>query len=60
LFLEYYQEHHIPGPLFRFAGPFKGEAAMFFSLYFALTGLHALHMIIGILSVLISMAPLQL
>jgi cytochrome c oxidase subunit 3 len=60
-FAEYYQkfqEHHVPGPLFSYPGPYGREAAMFFSLYFAMTGLHALHMIIGIgiLGVLISMA----
>jgi cytochrome c oxidase subunit 3 len=42
-------EHHLfPGPSFHFPGPDKPAAQMFFSLYFGMTGLHALHMIIGI------------
>lgn len=44
-------EHHVPGPAFHFEGPEANHVQMFFVLYFALTGLHALHMIIGILLV---------
>ena len=48
---EYYSEylaHHVPGPSFQFdAGEFR-HAQLFFSLYFVMTGLHALHMIIGL------------
>jgi cytochrome c oxidase subunit III len=60
-FTEYYhkyEEHLIPGPGFRFEGEAPYRAQIFFSLYFLMTGLHALHMIIGIgvLSVLIFMA----
>jgi cytochrome c oxidase subunit III len=51
-------EHLVPGPYFRFDGPDPVHAQIFFSLYFALTGLHALHMVIGlsILTVLVIMA----
>jgi cytochrome c oxidase subunit 3 len=43
-----YVEHHIPGPDFHFEGVVQqGPAQLFFSLYFAMTGLHALHMVIG-------------
>jgi len=42
-----WQEHHFPGAGFRFAGPDPRHAEMFFSIYFCMTGLHALHMIIG-------------
>ncbi len=35
-------------PDFQFPGPHAKAAQIFFSLYFAMTGLHALHMIIGI------------
>jgi cytochrome c oxidase subunit 3 len=42
------RHHLLPGPGFRFPGPDKPAAEMFFSLYFGMTGLHALHMIIGI------------
>lgn len=50
-------EHHVPGPHFHFEGPYADKAQMFFSLYFAMTGLHALHMVIGlgILAVLVWM-----
>jgi cytochrome c oxidase subunit 3 len=41
-------EHLVPGALFSFEGPYGGGAQIFFSLYFVMTGLHALHMIIGI------------
>lgn len=43
-----WEHHHVPGPLFHFAGPYGERAQLFFSLYFAMTGLHALHMIIGL------------
>jgi len=38
-------EHLVPGPHFE---PIDRGSALFFSLYFGLTGMHALHMIIGI------------
>jgi cytochrome c oxidase subunit 3 len=43
-------EHHlIPGAGFLFDKPeFQQTAQIYFSLYFALTGLHATHMIVGI------------
>jgi cytochrome c oxidase subunit 3 len=41
-------EHLIPGPGFLFEGAHAGGAQIFFTFYFAMTGLHALHMIIGI------------
>lgn len=47
---EYYEKwlHHlIPGPNFHFEGEFVQQAALFFALYFATTGLHATHMVIG-------------
>jgi cytochrome c oxidase subunit 3 len=42
-------EHHlVPGPSFHFEGTDPRAAQAFYSLYFAMTGLHALHMVIGI------------
>jgi cytochrome c oxidase subunit III len=42
-------EHHlVPGHSFSFPGSKPMSAQLFFSLYFAMTGMHALHMIIGI------------
>ena len=48
-------EHHYPGVHFQFEGPDPQHAEMFFSIYFCMTGLHAVHMIIGmsILAVLL-------
>jgi cytochrome c oxidase subunit 3 len=44
-----YVEGHVPGPGFHLEGePSQAQAQLFFSLYFALTGLHALHMVIGV------------
>jgi len=47
---EKYVEHHMPGQIaFHLEGtPLQGPAKLFFSLYFAMTGLHALHMIVGV------------
>ena len=50
-FFEYrdkYLKGHIPGPNFHFEGPHSSQVEIFLSLYFGLTGLHALHMIIGV------------
>jgi cytochrome c oxidase subunit 3 len=43
-----FHEHHVPGPYFQFDATYVREAQIFFSLYFVMTGLHALHMIVGI------------
>jgi cytochrome c oxidase subunit 3 len=52
-----YVENHVPGPSFSFTEKLLGHpeypvnqrhAEMFFSIYFAMTGMHALHMIIGL------------
>ena len=43
-----FEEHHVPGPSFHLEGTGEqGQAQLFFSLYFAMTGLHALHMVVG-------------
>ena len=54
---EKFERHHVPGSTFQFTDTFDdngkqipvnpNEAQLFFSLYFAMTGMHALHMIIG-------------
>ena len=43
-----FAHHLVPGPHFRFEGPAAPQAQIFYSLYFAMTGLHALHMVVGI------------
>jgi len=52
--VEYYSEfveHHVPGAGFTFEPRFAAEAQIFFSLYFMMTGLHAAHMVAGLLAV---------
>jgi len=45
---EKFEEHHVPGPSFHLEGvEQQGPAQLFFSMYFAMTGLHALHMVVG-------------
>jgi len=49
--LEYHdewQEHLIPWLDFRFEAPHRGAAALFYFLYFGMTGLHAMHLSIGV------------
>ena len=60
-FFEYkhkFDLNHVPGPNFVFEGPHAKQVEIFLSLYFAMTGLHALHMVIGfgLLSVIAWMA----
>ena len=57
-YAEKFEKHHVPGPSFQFDSvPVPGRpgqmanpahAQIYFSLYFIMTGLHALHMIIGL------------
>ena len=48
-YTEKFGEHIVPGPNFQCGGAaIRQGAEMFFSLYFCMTGLHALHMIIGL------------
>jgi cytochrome c oxidase subunit 3 len=59
--MEYSHKFHdnlVPGARFQFEGRDPVHAQLFFSLYFVMTGLHALHMVIGlgIMSVLLWMA----
>ena len=53
-----FHQHLVPGPHFAFEGADPQHAQLFFSFYFAMTGFHALHMIIGIglLAVILWMA----
>jgi cytochrome c oxidase subunit 3 len=46
---EKFHEHHIPGLPFHLEGVAdQGAAQIFFALYFCMTGLHALHMVVGV------------
>jgi len=46
---DHWEKHEVPGPAFHFDEPniAASNAQLFFSFYFAMTGLHALHMVIG-------------
>jgi cytochrome c oxidase subunit 3 len=43
-----FEHHEVPGPHFVVPEGLPPQSELFFSLYFCMTGLHALHMIIGI------------
>jgi cytochrome c oxidase subunit 3 len=50
-FTEYYhkfEESLVPGAAFKYEASLARPAEIFFSFYFAMTGMHALHMVIGI------------
>jgi len=53
-----FTDHIVPGPHFVWHGLYPKPAEQFYSLYFAMTGLHALHMVIGlgIMTVILIMA----
>ena len=61
-YVEYYEkwvDHHIPGPGFQYGDSrYFHQAQILFFLYFAMTGMHAIHMIVGagLLTTLIVMA----
>lgn len=61
-YVEYHEkwvDHHIPGPGFQYADSrYVHQAQILFYLYFAMTGMHAIHMIVGagLLTTLIVMA----
>jgi cytochrome c oxidase subunit 3 len=61
-YVEYHEkwvDHHIPGPGFQYQDPrYVHQAQILFFLYFAMTGMHAIHMIVGagLLTTLIVMA----
>ena len=40
-------DHLVPGPYFQWPGEDGNHVQLFYSLYFAMTGFHALHMLIG-------------
>lgn len=44
---EHWVEHMVPGRSFAFPGPGSQQAEIFFTLYFIMTGFHALHVLIG-------------
>jgi cytochrome c oxidase subunit III len=61
-YVEYHEkwvDHHVPGPGFRYEDSrYFQQAQILFFLYFAMTGMHALHMVVGAgpITTLIAMA----
>ena len=47
-YIDKFKHHLVPGPYFKWEGKHPATAEMFYSLYFCMTGLHALHMVIGL------------
>lgn len=45
---EEYLKGLVPGPLYHYTGPYAAKGELFFSLYFLMTGLHGIHVLIGI------------
>jgi cytochrome c oxidase subunit 3 len=43
-----FHEHLVPGINFAYSGPHAKQVELFFFSYFAMTGVHALHMIVGV------------
>ena len=48
-----YNEHLVPGYFFAFRGPNATSAWLFFSFYFVATGIHALHVAIGVVVLIV-------
>lgn len=49
--LEYtreYLDHLVPGVNFIFSGPYSGSVELFYTFYFIATGLHAVHLTVGV------------
>jgi cytochrome c oxidase subunit III len=46
-YTHHFQEGQLPGPFYTFRGVKAPGAPLFFSLYFLITGLHAIHVIVG-------------
>ena len=58
-YIEYSHKYHdglIPGANFTYDSPMEGQLKIFYSFYFAMTGMHALHMVIG-LGIMIGLIP---
>jgi cytochrome c oxidase subunit 3 len=52
-YLDEYREHLVPGLDFAFAGRHAGGVELFFMFYFVATALHAVHLTIGIVALLV-------
>jgi cytochrome c oxidase subunit III len=52
-YYQHYQQHKVPGIWFESSSPHAAAMQMFYFFYFAMTGLHALHMTIGVILVVV-------
>jgi len=52
-YTEKWHHHLVPGSFFHYEGPLAQKVHLFFVFYFTMTGMHALHMVIGIVIMLI-------
>ena len=55
-YAEKFEHHLVPGPFFDMSLPQANQQQLFFSIYFMMTGIHALHMIVGIGLMLVILA----
>jgi cytochrome c oxidase subunit 3 len=56
-YYEHYKDHLVPGLNFNYPGPHATQVKLFMAFYFILTGMHAVHMLVG-MGVLISLTIL--
>ena len=55
-YAEKFEHHLVPGPNFDMSLPLANQQQLFFSIYFMMTGIHALHMVVGIGLMLVVLA----
>ena len=55
-YAEKFEHHLVPGPGFDMTLPQANQQQLFFSIYFMMTGIHAIHMIVGIGLMLVILA----
>jgi cytochrome c oxidase subunit 3 len=55
-YAEKFEHHLVPGPNFDMTLPQAAQQQLFFSIYFMMTGIHAIHMVVGIGLMLVILA----
>jgi cytochrome c oxidase subunit 3 len=55
-YAEKFEHHLVPGASFDMTLPQAAQQQLFFSIYFMMTGIHALHMVVGIVLMLVILA----
>lgn len=55
-YYHHYQEQLVPGVAYRFEGPSANQVALFFFFYYAMTGLHAIHLTAGVVAAGVALA----